>query len=271
MSLLFSFLSLVLSMYVFIWMNGALYDERTYMNNPPYDPNDPYSQPTTAGSYPQPGQFGPPPVPPKPPKPPLFDFKARRAYYRQYPPSKKKQIAIGCGTLIGVLLLCGICIAISTASNSTRQPTTVKTSTPTATVAPTKVATPSPMPTKVVTPSPMPPTPVPVQSQPTQQPTAAPAPAQLFVSFTGASAVDNSSGSVSVHTLPGAALTISVKYCTGYYATSGSLKGTQYADGNGDYTWNWTPQTKCRGTATAYVTASLNGQSASNSTSFDVS
>ena len=69
--------------------------------------NDPYSQPTV------PGQFGPlPQQPTKPPKPPLFDIKARRAYYKQYPPSKKKQFADGCGRFIGILLLCGVCSAI---------------------------------------------------------------------------------------------------------------------------------------------------------------
>ena len=136
-------------------------------------------------------------------------------------------------------------------------------------------ATPTPSPTPTPTPSPTP-TPEPVQQQaPVQQPSgggqSAPPPAQLFVSFTGESAVDNSSSSVSVHTLAGAALTISVKYCSGSYATSSSLKGTEYADSAGNYTWTWTPDTKCKGTATAYVSASLNGQSASNSANFTVS
>jgi hypothetical protein len=231
--------------------------------------------------YPQPGQFGPPPVQQsqKPPKPPWWDVNARKAYYKQYPLSKKQQLGIGCGTLIGILLLCSMCSAIANAGNSTKQTATAPVSSPIATQAqptqePTATATPSPTPTPTPTPTPEPTQPPVQQSQPvqqskTQQP--APPPAQLFVNFTGASAVDNSYGSVSVHTLPSAALTISVKYCSGSYATSKSLQGTEYADSSGNYTWNWTPNTKCKGTATAYVTASLNGQSASNSTDFTVS
>jgi hypothetical protein len=124
-------------------------------------------------------------------------------------------------------------------------------------IEPTPTATPKPTPTPIPTP-----TPVPVQQ----------APQTLTVTFTGESATDGDANSyVAVHTLPGAALTISVKYCSGRYATSESLKGTQYADAAGDNIWTWDPDTTCHGNATAYVTASLNGQSASNSVSFPVS
>jgi hypothetical protein len=46
---------------------------------------------------------------------------------------------------------------------------------------------------------------------------------------------------------------------------------SEYANSGGNYTWTWVPSTNCKRTATAYVTASLNGQSTSNSTSFNVS
>jgi hypothetical protein len=110
------------------------------------------------------------------------------------------------------------------------------------------------------------PTQPPAQQQPAQQPAQ-----QLFVTFTGESAtIGDANSYIAVHTLPGTALTISVKYCSGHYATSKELKGTQYADASGDNIWSWDPSTTCRGTAWAYVTASLNGQSVNNSTSFTV-
>lgn len=113
-------------------------------------------------------------------------------------------------------------------------------------------------------------TPMILAPTPAPQPTQAPAPQPLTVVFSSASAVDYSYGSVSIHTLPGAIVSIDVTYCTGYEATSRSLQGTEQADGNGDYSWSWTPETKCRGAATAVVTASLNGQTASNADSFNV-
>jgi len=128
--------------------------------------NDPYSQPTV------PGQFGPlPQQPTKPPKPPLFDIKARRAYYKQYPLSKKKQFAIGCGTLIGILLLCGVCSAI-TNTGKAPLPTTAQVATPTLkpTATPTMLPTPTPSPVPTPTPVSPTPTPEPIQSQPTQAP-----------------------------------------------------------------------------------------------------
>src|SRR5437870_1251146 len=88
-------------------------------------------------------------------------------------------------------------------------------------------------------------------------PRASHATGSLSLTFTCAQAVDYQSGSVCVHTLAGAALTIKVKYCSGYYATSSSLKGTHYANSSGNYTWHWIPQTSCHGPATAAVTASL--------------
>src|SRR5882762_9166714 len=83
-------------------------------NYPPYDPSDPYSQPTTAGSYPQfptnpgqyppnmqPGQFGPPQQSAK------LTFKQK---FRALPRWKRFG-SIGCGCLtmlIVFLVFCGI-------------------------------------------------------------------------------------------------------------------------------------------------------------------
>jgi hypothetical protein len=86
---------------------------------------------------------------------------------------------------------------------------------------------------------------------------------QLFVSIS--STTTQNSSSISVHTLPGAAITIDLAYC------GHTSKQTYYADSAGDYTLNWAPDTKCGGTATATVTASANGQTSTSSTSFSVS
>ncbi len=84
---------------------------------------------------------------------------------------------------------------------------------------------------------------------------------KLSIQFTCANAVDYKQGSVCVHTQARAALTIQIEYCTNHYAVSKSLQGTQYADTRGNHTWTWTPQTKCRGVATAYVNERFGGQS----------
>ena len=93
---------------------------------------------------------------------------------------------------------------------------------------------------------------------------------KLTLSFTCASATDHKSGHVCVHTAAGAALTIKVRYCSGAYATSKSLKGTVHANSKGNYTWSWTPDTKCKGQATATVTDKWKGQSVTGSRKFVV-
>ena len=185
------------------------------------------------------------------------------------------KLGIGCGSLLIVLMICTFSLAAygstlppqkadqptPTTNNGTSQiATTAKTPTTlvvSSTVKPTEAPTPTAKPTPKPTPKPKP--------KPTQAP-----PAALTLSFTCAPAEDYSYGQVCVHTLPGAALTISVVYCTGYRAVSGSLKGTEFANGSGNYTWSWTPETKCRGDATAYVSASWREQSTSNSDVFTV-
>ncbi len=83
---------------------------------------------------------------------------------------------------------------------------------------------------------------------------------KLSVQFTCANAVDNKQGTICVHTQAKAALTIHIKYCSGYYAVSKSLKGTQYADTRGNHAWTWKPETKCKGPATAYVNEQFGGR-----------
>jgi hypothetical protein len=108
-----------------------------------------------------------------------------------------------------------------------------------------------------------------VKSTPTATtaPTATPVPLPLAI--TCAEAVDYNYGKVCVHTSPGAHLNITVTYCSGRDAKSSSL-GPATADGNGDHEWDWVPQTTCKGPATASVTASLNGQTASALQGFQV-
>ncbi|GAC1459064.1 MAG: hypothetical protein PVSMB4_18450 [Ktedonobacterales bacterium] len=107
---------------------------------------------------------------------------------------------------------------------------------------------------------------------PTRTFTPLPVNAAVALTFTCASAVDNTAGRICVHTQPGAALTISVSYCSGFSQPdpSSSLQGTVYADGSGDYVWRWTPQTTCHGTALAYVTAKWHGQMGYYSYTFTV-
>jgi hypothetical protein len=93
---------------------------------------------------------------------------------------------------------------------------------------------------------------------------------KLSVQFTCAQAVDHHSGKVCVHTQARAALTIKVRYCSKYYATSKSLKGTQDADAHGNHTWSWVPDTKCKGAATAYVTEIYEKHPSTFSKSFSV-
>jgi len=99
---------------------------------------------------------------------------------------------------------------------------------------------------------------------------AAPATVKLSIQFTCAHAVDFHLGQVCIHTRANAKLTIKVTYCNGHSAVSKSLKGTQHADAKGNYIWNWTPQTRCRGEATVLITEHSKGHSASFSESFIV-
>lgn len=52
-------------------------------------------------------------------------------------------------------------------------------------------------------------------------------------------------GRICVQTVPGAALTITVKFCNDILDQSQALKGTVYANGVGYYEWNWKPQAPC--------------------------
>jgi hypothetical protein len=93
---------------------------------------------------------------------------------------------------------------------------------------------------------------------------------QPFVTFTAAYAVNHVQGIVSVHTLPGATLTISITYCSGQHATSPLLRGISHANSSGNYVWTWKPKASCTGLAAARVTASIHGQTISQSYMFRV-
>ena len=93
-------------------------------------------------------------------------------------------------------------------------------------------------------------------------------PSHPFVTFTAAHAVNHEQGVVSVHTLPGAALTINITYCSGQHATSPLLRDVSYADSSGNYVWTWKPKAPCTGLAAARVTASIHGQAMSQSCMF---
>ena len=185
------------------------------------------------------------------------------ATFQQWFIARSKRTKFGLvGVLVVVCLLgCGALAIIGNAAQSQPSATqSVQAASAPATTMPTPTARPKATPTASPTPKPTPrPKPKPTQPPPT-----------LTLTFTCASAVDYSSGQVCVHTEPGAALTITVRYCSGYKATSDSLQGTVYANSAGNYEWTWEPETECRGAATAYVTASWNGQSASNSDGFTV-
>jgi len=77
-------------------------------------------------------------------------------------------------------------------------------------------------------------------------------------------------GTVSVHTVAGATVSVSVTYASGYPATSASLQGTQTTNGSGNYTWHWTIETGTPGTATACVYASKGQQTGSACTDWTV-
>lgn len=244
------------------------------------NPNDPYQHPgtfhndeTTAGPA-----FPPPPPYQQRPHPQPDQMVPSIPGYFARLPRKDRNWAIG-------FFICLAVITVGLCANAGNPNTATAMTTPTATVQqvvknvpptlePTNTPVPTPVPptpTQKPTPTPIPPTPTPIPPTPTPvpEPTQPPAP-QLFIDITSASAVNYSYGSVSVQSLPGAALTITVTYCTGRRATSSELQGTHYADGGGYYTWNWVPETKCPGPATASVTASFDGQYTSNSTQFTV-
>lgn len=211
--------------------------------------------------------------------PPWWQFRYRRLYYQQRFKAlpRKRQLLLGCGSLAVIFFLCAICGTISNIAgggqaqsiDAQASPTAVHT-TPKPVYWQTAVAQTKATQTVQarITPTPKPvPTPTPTVA-PAPQPTSAPA--QLTVTIILAQATDYSDGEVSVQTSPGAALTISIVYCSGKPAKSASLQGVEYADSGGVYIWGWTPDTTCRGQASATVTASLNGQTASASTSFSV-
>jgi hypothetical protein len=88
----------------------------------------------------------------------------------------------------------------------------------------------------------------------TPQPSATPS---ITIQFTCAEGVDYSYAKVCVHTLPGVQLNIAVQYCDGQLAKSKSLNGLHTANSQGNYEWDWTPETSCKGTVSVDVVATL--------------
>lgn len=111
---------------------------------------------------------------------------------------------------------------------------------------------------------------VPALSESPTPTTISPTQASANIEITCADAENNVYGEVCVHTTPGAAITVTVTYCNGLQAHNTDLQGTRYADSNGDYTWNWVPETTCPGTAVAHVTAGGSGGSSDASGTFTV-
>ncbi len=156
-----------------------------YQNQRPTPPRQFWSDQTQAHPYYQPHPpFLPPPQPPYKPR----TFKERQKHYQQkigrLP--KWQQAGIGCGSIILILFLCGICAAIGNASSVAQQPLTQ--ASPSA--APTQNALPAnrptPTPTEVkLRPSPTP-TPHPtVAVPPTQPPPPAPTPTPVHTGLDG--------------------------------------------------------------------------------------
>ena len=246
----------------------------------PQDSDPLHSANTEAFQTPyQPGQFRQSPYSPQQPR----QRRKFRQWYRVQ--TKTARILLGCLPFYVAFFLCigsftvyGIAnpqpptqktLATSVTHNNPTNPSR-PTETPTALVSilPTETPTTAPSPTPTATATPMPKPTSGLTPKPTAKPTQPPP--SLVIAFTCAVAVDYSYGNVCVHTLSGAALTITVTYCSGYDATSSSLKGTEHANSAGNYEWSWVPETKCRGAATASVTAAWSGQNTSNSDGFNV-
>ena len=95
-----------------------------------------------------------------------------------------------------------------------------------------------------------------------------PASVPLTLAITCASGSLHSTGKVCAHTLPSATLSITVRYCDGTYAKG--LHSAAVADASGNYTWSWPVRMACVGSATATVTAKLNGAAITATQSFNV-
>lgn len=99
--------------------------------------------------------------------------------------------------------------------------------------------------------------------------TASPA-APFAITFTCASGTVKRTGKVCVHTEANAVLKLTVRYCDGSYAGGRDIHGSVTADAKGDHTWQFDVHTRCAGKATATVTATVGGQTATESTTFTI-
>jgi hypothetical protein len=81
---------------------------------------------------------------------------------------------------------------------------------------------------------------------------------------------DGKSTTVTASTSPGASCRVQVRYASGSLSGSRSLKGTQTAGSSGSVSWTWRPSTRRPGPATASVTCTLGGKSATGTAQFVV-
>lgn len=95
-------------------------------------------------------------------------------------------------------------------------------------------------------------------------------PVPLTIAFTCSSGVAGGTGQLCVHTLPNAALSLSVRYCDNSYAKGKAFHGGNYADNSGNYTWRWDVTTSCIGSATATVVAKASGQTVTQTWTFAI-
>ena len=158
------------------------------------------------------------------------------------------RIGMGRVALFSTCVVCSACMTgiaanSSSSTSAQRTPTSARTvavaATSTATLAPT--ATQNPTPTSTTE-------------------------AQLDVSITCAEGTDYSYAKVCVHTASGATVSISVTYCSGQPPKSKLPDRTTDAKGNAS--WQWTPQTSCRGNTDVFIYAYKGDLSGSASTSF---
>jgi hypothetical protein len=100
-----------------------------------------------------------------------------------------------------------------------------------------------------------PPTPTDVPTAPPNYPTEQ----TLPITFTCAQATASVSAEICIHTLPNAIVGLdSVSYACSNTSERTILTAEEFnADANGNYTWQWVPNTNCQGSATASVSGSL--------------
>ena len=81
---------------------------------------------------------------------------------------------------------------------------------------------------------------------------------------------DGTATTITGATSPGASCTVRVVYASGSASTSSALAGSQTAGSGGMVSWTWKPSTRRPGPATATVTCSLGGKTATGTAGFTI-